>query len=131
VAIQFTPLAHSGGLFALVTALYYGRPVALFEKFEPAAWADAVAQFRPRSASLVPTMINMVLDADIAPERLRSLAAGRSGTGPLDPVGREAFETRYGVPILIDYGASEFIGGVAGWTMADHRSFGRTKRASV
>jgi len=35
------------------------------------------------------------------------------------------------VPILVDYGAAEFIGGVAGWTLADHRTHAQTKRRSV
>src|SRR5690606_7627126 len=41
------------------------------------------------------------------------------------------FEARYGIPILVDYGAAEFIGGIAGWTLADHRRFSATKRRSV
>jgi len=41
------------------------------------------------------------------------------------------FEEHYGIPILVDYGAAEFIGGVAGWTLADHRQFSATKRGSV
>ena len=76
-------------------------------------------------------MIRMILDADISPDALRSLRAVRAGTAPLDPQTQSEFESRFGIPILIDYGAAEFIGGVAGWTLDDHRRFGASKRGSV
>src|SRR5260370_7817014 len=76
-------------------------------------------------------MIQMLIEARIAPELLRSLKAIRAGTAPLDPQMQIHFEEHYGLPILVDYGAAEFIGGVAGWTLADHRQFSATKRGSV
>jgi acyl-CoA synthetase (AMP-forming)/AMP-acid ligase II len=54
-----------------------------------------------------------------------------SGTAPLDPDLAEAFTTRYGVPVLTSYGATEFGGGVAGWNLADHEQFAVAKRGSV
>jgi acyl-CoA synthetase (AMP-forming)/AMP-acid ligase II len=33
--------------------------------------------------------------------------------------------------VLVDYGAAEFIGGLAGWTLKDHKQFSREKRGSV
>ena len=44
---------------------------------------------------------------------------------------QEAFETRYGIAVLPSYGATEFAGGVAGWTLPLHREWGVTKRGSV
>ena len=130
-AILLKPFSHAGGLFGLLLALYQARPMVLIEKFSPEEWAAAIAQYAPKAASLVPAMIQMVLQAGIPPESLRSLKAIRSGTAPLDTALQTEFETRYGIPILIDYGAAEFIGGVAGWTLADHRQFSNTKRGSV
>lgn len=130
-AILLKPFSHAGGLFGLLLALYQARPMVLMEKFSPEEWSAAIAQYAPKAASLVPAMIQMVLQAGIPPEQLRSLKAIRSGTAPLDPTLQAEFETRYGIPILIDYGAAEFIGGVAGWTLADHRQFSNTKRGSV
>jgi long-chain acyl-CoA synthetase len=130
-AILLKPFSHAGGLFGLLLALYQARPMVLMEKFSPEEWARAIARYAPKTASLVPAMIQMVLQAGIPPELLRSLKAIRSGTAPLDVAMQAEFETRYGVPILIDYGAAEFIGGVAGWTLADHRQFSSTKRGSV
>jgi long-chain acyl-CoA synthetase len=130
-AILLKPFSHAGGLFGLLLALYQGRPMVLLEKFVVEEWASAVRRYQPRSASLVPAMIRMILDADVPPDALRSLRAVRAGTAPLDPQTQVEFESRFGIPILIDYGAAEFIGGVAGWTLDDHRRFGASKRGSV
>jgi long-chain acyl-CoA synthetase len=130
-AILLKPFSHAGGLFGLLLALYQARPMVLFEKFTPQEWSLAIHRHQPRSATLVPAMIQMILEAGIAPERLRSLKAIRVGTAPLDPLMQAQFEELYGLPILIDYGAAEFIGGVAGWTLADHGRFATAKRGSV
>lgn len=130
-ALLFKPFSHAGGLFGLLLALYQARPMVLFEKFVAEDWSKAVRKYQPKSASLVPAMIQMIMDAQIPPDWLRSLRAIRSGTAPLDPATQTAFEARYGVPILVDYGAAEFIGGVAGWTLADHKAFARSKQRSV
>jgi long-chain acyl-CoA synthetase len=130
-AILLKPFSHAGGLFGLLLALYQARPMVLFEKFTPQEWSLAIGRYRPKSATLVPAMIQMILEAGIAPELLTSLKAIRVGTAPLDPLIQAQFEQRYGLPILIDYGAAEFIGGVAGWTLADHRQFASVKRGSV
>ena len=54
-----------------------------------------------------------------------------SGTAPLDPADADAFYEKYGIPVLISYGATEFGGGVAGWNLADHEQFWTAKRGSV
>lgn len=130
-ALLFKPFSHAGGLFGLLLALYQARPIVLFEKFNVTEWVAAVKKHRPKSASLVPAMIRMVLDADVDPEDVSSLIAIRSGTAPLEPEVQDAFEKRFGCAILIDYGAAEFIGGLAGWTIEDHRRFREAKRGSV
>jgi long-chain acyl-CoA synthetase len=73
----------------------------------------------------------MVMDAAVPPEKLRSLLAVNCGTAPLDPDTAEAFTQRYGVPVLVSYGATEFPGGTVGWTLEDHRAFGKHKRGSA
>ena len=129
-AILFRPFAHGGGSFAVLLALYQARPISLHKKFSVDGWVDAVRKHRPKISSLVPTMIKMVMDADVPAEALSSLIAIRSGTAPLDPVLQERFEARYNVPILIDYGATEY-GGAAGWSLPDHRQYASQKRGSV
>jgi acyl-CoA synthetase (AMP-forming)/AMP-acid ligase II len=130
-SILLKPFSHAGGLFGLLLALYQARPMVLMEKFSAQEWALAIHRYQPRSASLVPAMIQMLLQEQIEPDLLRSLKAIRSGTAPLDPQIQAQFEARYGIPLLIDYGAAEFMGGVAGWSLADHRKFSATKRGSV
>lgn len=130
-AIQFNPFAHSGGMYGMLLTISQGRKLVLFERFDVHEWADAVKQYQAKAASLVPTMVKMVLDSDIPDDALQSIIAIRSSTAPLDPDLKKAFEERFGVPILIEYGASEFLGGVAGWSLADHRQFSESKRGAV
>jgi acyl-CoA synthetase (AMP-forming)/AMP-acid ligase II len=130
-ALLFKPFSHAGGMYGLLMALYQARPIVLFEKFNVADWVAAVKKYRPKAASLVPAMIRMLLDSDTDPADIGSLVAIRSGTAPLEPVLQEEFEGRFGIAILIDYSAAEFIGGLAGWSIEDHRRFGAAKRGSV
>jgi acyl-CoA synthetase (AMP-forming)/AMP-acid ligase II len=131
VAVVNSPLAHVGGIFRVLQCVTDGRPFALLERFTVEGWVDAVRRHRPATASLVPTALRMVLDADLDPEDLSSLRSVISGTAPLDPDDADAFFTTYGVPVLISYGATEFGGSVAGWNIADHGAFWATKRGSV
>ena len=75
--------------------------------------------------------MKMVIDANVPKEDLASLRAVLSGTAPLTPELQATFQDRYGIPVLITYGATEFAGAVAGWTIHDHREFGVTKIGSV
>lgn len=131
VALVHSPLVHVSGIWRLLEALAAGRRIALAERFSVEAWRDMVIRHQPKSTSLVPAALRMVLDADLPPEDLSSLRAVVSGTAPLDVETWEAFEEKYGVPVLVVYGATEFAGGVAGWTVADRRDFRDSKRGSA
>lgn len=131
VVILNAPLVHVGGMWRAVQCVVDGRRLALLERFEVAPWLDLVKRHRPKTASLVPAALRMVLDADLRREDLSSLKAVVSATAPLPPEIAVAFEEKYGVPVLVTYGATEFAGGVAGWTLEDHRKWAQTKRGSV
>ena len=131
VAIVNSPLVHLSGVFRVLQCVLDGRPFVLLPRFEVDAWVAAVRRHRPRTASLVPTALRMVLESDVGKDDLASLLSVTSGTAPLDPADAEAFEERFGVPVLTSYAATEFGGGVAGWNLADHRAFGAAKRGSV
>jgi acyl-CoA synthetase (AMP-forming)/AMP-acid ligase II len=131
VAIVNSPLVHLGGLFRVVQCTLDGRSFVLLPRFEVNAWADAVRRYHPKTASLVPTALRMVLDSDLTRDDLASLLSVISGTAPLDPADAEAFTERFGVPVLTSYAATEFGGGVAGWNLADYKQFAATKRGSV
>jgi long-chain acyl-CoA synthetase len=130
-SLVWTPLLHIGGLRGLLSSLVAGRRVALLERFSVEAWAAAVREFRPKAISLVPAAATMVYDADLPKDLFEHVSAVFSGSAPLDPDLAKRFEERYGVPVLAVYGATEFAGGVAGWTLADWREFGEAKRGSV
>jgi acyl-CoA synthetase (AMP-forming)/AMP-acid ligase II len=125
------PLVHISGLWGVLQALVEARPFVLLPRFSVDGWVAAVAAHRPPVAGLPPAAIRAVLDADVAPEKLSSLRAINSGTAPLDPRMAAAFTDRYGIPVLSVYGATEFSGAVAGWSLPDHRQFAAAKPGSV
>ena len=125
------PIAHIGGLWGAVSAIAGGWRICLLEKFSVEAWRDAVVRHRPEVAAAVPAALRMLLDADVPREDLVSLKAIRTGTAPLDPAIVEAFLDRYDIPVLQTYGATEFAGAVAGWTLKDFRTRYREKVGSV
>jgi acyl-coenzyme A synthetase/AMP-(fatty) acid ligase len=73
----------------------------------------------------------MIYDAGVPKEDLSSLLAFRSGTAPLDPALAQAIYDRYEIPVLQNYGATEFGGGVAGWTLDDFKAHWPAKSGSV
>ena len=111
--IVASPLVHSSGFGGLLRAVAEGRPVALLERFSAEAWSSMVEFFESAAAALVPATLRMILDAGIPAARLRSLKAITVGTAPLDPELADEFEARYAVPLLPNYGATEFPGGLA------------------
>jgi acyl-CoA synthetase (AMP-forming)/AMP-acid ligase II len=73
----------------------------------------------------------MVLQAGVPAGTFDSVRAVGSGTAPLPPDLAEEFEARYGVPVLATYGATEFAGAIAGWTLNDKNQWGPRKSGSV
>ncbi len=131
VAIVNSPLVHIGGVFRILQCVAEARPFVLLERFELTRWAEAVRAHRPRAVSLVPTALRMVLHSDLPREDMASIRAVTSGTAPLSPEDSDAFTEKYGIPVLTSYAATEFGGGVASWTLADHQKYWRAKRGSV
>lgn len=131
VAIVNSPLVHIGGVFRVLQCVAEGRPFVLLERFELNAWADAVREHRPRAVSLVPAALRTVLHSDLTRADLAGIRAVTCGTAPLSAEDADAFTEKYGIPVLTSYAATEFGGGVAGWTLADHQQYWRAKRGSV
>lgn len=125
------PLTHIGGIYGCIAALLAGRRITLLERFTVEAWVSAVRRNRPKVAPAVPSAVRMLLEADVDPEDLSSLTAMISGTAPLAPDLVDAFLEKYGVPILGNYGATEFAGAVAGWTLPDFHAHWMQKRGAV
>jgi len=130
VQLLMAPFSHIGGLLALMNAVMAGRSGALLPKFTVEGFRDAVKRHGIKAASAPPAALKMVYDANVPREDLASLKAFRTGTAPLDPDLADAFYERYGIPVLQNYGATEF-GGVAGWTIADFEAHRVDRRGAV
>src|ERR1700742_1841339 len=126
VAIVNSPLVHIGGVFRVLQCVVEARPFVLLERFELDRWAEAVRTHRPRAVSLVPTALRMVLHSGLRREDLASIRAVTSGTAPLSAEDADAFTAKFGIPVLTSYAATEFGGGVAGWSLADHQTYWET-----
>lgn len=131
VAIVNSPLVHVGGVFRILLCIAEARPFVLLPKFDLTQWADAVREHQPRAVSLVPAALRMVLHSDLTRDDLAGVRAVTSGTAPLSADDADAFSAKFGVPVLTSYAATEFGGGVAGWTLADHARYWAAKRGSV
>jgi acyl-CoA synthetase (AMP-forming)/AMP-acid ligase II len=130
VQLLMAPFSHIGGLLALMNAVMAGRSGALLPKFTVEGFRDAVKRHGIKAASAPPAALKMVYDANVPRGDLASLKAFRTGTAPLDPDLADAFYERYGIPVLQNYGATEF-GGVAGWTIADFEAHRVDRRGAV
>jgi long-chain acyl-CoA synthetase len=131
VAIVNSPLVHIGGVFRVLQCIAEARSFVLLERFELEAWAEAVRRHRPGAVSLVPAALRAVLHSDLTRTDLAGIRAVTCGTAPLSADDADAFTEKYGIPVLTSYAATEFGGGVAGWTLADYREHWRAKRGSV
>jgi long-chain acyl-CoA synthetase len=130
-AIASGPMVHIGGLWAVVSCLHAGRRVALMPRFQLEPWLKLVERHRPKAASLVPAALRAVLDADVPAARLRSLRVVTSGTQYCPPDLADAFCDKYGIPVLMTYGATEFAGAVALWTLPMHQKWWKAKKGST
>ena len=100
------PLAHVGGLSILLRSTIYATTAVLHERFEAAAVAAALSDPAQRITlvSLVPTMLERVLDAGLAdPPSLRWALLG-GGPIPAPLLERAA---RASVPVAPTYGMTE------------------------
>jgi acyl-CoA synthetase (AMP-forming)/AMP-acid ligase II len=125
------PLTHLSGVFNVVNCVASGRRSCLLEKFSVESWVDAVRRHRLKVAWAPPSGLRMLLDAKVPKDDLASLLTFRTGTAPLDPALADELFTRYGIPVLQNYGATEFAGGVAGWTLGDFKAHHADKRGAV
>jgi len=125
------PLVHIGGLYFALDAVLVGRPLALLEKFNVTEYARVLKVHRPKAVSLPPAALRMLLDAKLDPELFSSIKAVRTGSAPLSHELKKQFESTYKVPVLDVYGATEFAGAVAGWSLDDHKKFNDSKIGSV
>lgn len=129
--LLFMPLGNISGIYSTLPPLLKGQQGVLLERFSVAGWHDHVRRFRPTVSGLPPAGVQMVLDANIPPEDISSVKFLGTGAAPLDPTAHRAFEERYGIAILLSYGATEFGGPVTAMTADLHAKWGKKKFGSV
>ena len=102
------PLFHVGGLcIQVLPTLAAGGVVRLQPRFDPDAWFDDVAVWRPTTSLLVPaTMRALVEHSRWSRSDLSSLAFINSGSQIVPRALIDAFHSR-GVPVCQVYGATE------------------------
>lgn len=119
------------GVCQLIAGFSNGKRIVLLEKFTVDGWVHAVREHGIPRGGVQPAVIRMLLDADVPRHDLASLQYLISASGPLDPGTRDEFERRYGIPIQLAYGATEFAGSVCAWTPELVQRYGTEKRHSV
>ena len=125
----FTPMAHMAGVLGVLSAWYTGKPALLVPKFDAEMALRLVDEFGVTVLKLTPAM---VYDLGRWPQE-RTLGAVRSvtvGTAGIPDATREEFENRYGVPVLRNYGQTEFSGAIAFERIEDVRA-GRRPPSTV
>lgn len=129
--LLYMPFGNISGIYSTVPAFLRGHRVVLLDRFSIDGWRSYIKRHAPKVAGLPPAGVQMVLDADVPKEELSCLLGIGTGAAPLDPSVQQAFEERYGIPILISYGATEFGGPVTATSLQDIEAFGSSKRGSV
>jgi acyl-coenzyme A synthetase/AMP-(fatty) acid ligase len=130
-AFIYFPVGNISGLYTTLPALLSGQAVVLRDRFSLDAWLDFVQRFQPAVFGMPPAALREFMDLNIDPAAIGSIKAMGAGAAPLDPDIKEAFEARYGIPILLSYGATEFGGPVTRMTPQMHAEIGHSKRGTV
>ncbi|MDT5009154.1 MAG: long-chain acyl-CoA synthetase [Mycobacterium sp.] len=119
------------GVCQLLAGPYLGKRTVLLEKFSVDEFVRAIKTYGIKRTGVQPAILRMLLDADVAKEDLASLEYLPGGSAPLDPQLRDEFESRYGIPLLWAYGATEFAGSACAMTLDLYRRYGPAKRDTV
>jgi long-chain acyl-CoA synthetase len=104
------PLAHAYGLLVTCVGMHAEVPgqSILMRWFDPAGWLKLAQQHRAQRTTLVPSMIQMLLDQPLAEADLSALVAVSSGAAPLAAEVREEFERRVpSATVYEGYGCTE------------------------
>ncbi|HEY3695822.1 fatty acid--CoA ligase family protein [Phenylobacterium sp.] len=130
-ALHYHPFGNIAGVYGYLPLVAVRQPIIMLEKFSVEGWLKYVREYRPVVSGMPSAGFGMVLDANIPVEDLASIKYMRAGAAPVDPGVHRKFEERYGVTILLSYGATEFGGVVSAMTPEDHAKFGEAKFGSV
>jgi long-chain acyl-CoA synthetase len=120
------PLAHAFGLIVTIIGMHAREPTrnAIMRWFDPAGFVELVEELRMQRATLVPTMLQILLQQPLEDHDLSSLRFVNVGAAPLPMDVALEFQKRVpSVTILEGYGATES-GGVISVNPADAPKLG-------
>jgi long-chain acyl-CoA synthetase len=104
------PLAHAYGLLLNCMSMHRREPgeAVLMRWFDPVGWLNLVATHRVQRASLVPSMLQMLLAQPLEDYDLSCLITANSGAAPLAAEVRDEFERRVpSATVYEGYGCTE------------------------
>ena len=127
--LVMVPIAHMGGLLGTLTAWWLGKPVLLAAKFSPQLVIELTHRYRLGMLGLTPAMVWELTQLGEDAE-LPGIDHASVGTAALPEPTRIAFEAKYGIPILRNYGQTEFAGAIAFERPNDVKA-GRRPRGTV
>ena len=128
-ALICVPPYHVAGVGAVLSNLFAGRKLVYLPRFDAQEWIRLVSQRRITNATVVPTMLDRIIDAlerQPAPlPSLKTLAYGGS-RAPL-PLVRKALKVLPNVGFVNAYGLTETSSTIAVLTPLDHREADRSE----
>lgn len=128
-ALICVPPYHIAGVGAVLSNLFAGRQLVYLPQFDAQEWIRLVTQRRITNATVVPTMLDRIIDAletqPVTLPTLQSLAYGGSRV-PL-PLVRKALKLLPNVGFVNAYGLTETSSTIAVLTPQDHREADRAE----
>jgi acyl-CoA synthetase (AMP-forming)/AMP-acid ligase II len=102
------PFFHvNAPVVSLCASLLAGSVVVIGGHFSKQRFWSWVEQYDITWASIVPTIVAILLETDKPAFLPASLRFMRTGSAPLPPADLRAFEARFGIPVIETYGLSE------------------------
>jgi len=103
------PLYHiNGQVIATLAPFVSGGSIVAPHRFSISQWWGLVETYRCTWINMVPTIIAYLLNAaGPEPRHFPGLRFGRSASAPLPPAHHQAFEQRFGIPVIEAMGMTE------------------------
>jgi acyl-coenzyme A synthetase/AMP-(fatty) acid ligase len=130
-AYLYWPFGNFSGLYGTLTPILQGLRGYLVDRFNLDECREFINRFRPDWLGVPPAGVQMILDAGFTDEEMATVKVIRTGAAPLAVTTHRAFEDRYGIPILLAYGATEFGGPVSMMSPELYPEWGKKKLGSV
>jgi long-chain acyl-CoA synthetase len=110
--VEPKPMVHIGSIYGLLFDLWRGNSVVVTTRFDAERYAELVREWGIKTLNLVPSMVRMLLDANVGTLNPPATLA-TTGTAPLPDAWRQEFEQRFNLPIQLTYGSTESGGAIA------------------